>query len=84
MGPLLKNLVLELEKYVFLRIIKKCLNFFKSKSTQRKNLKIPESLDFLGFFTYAFLRLSNTYFYGYKTRIFTKEMVTKIRKSIRI
>ena len=30
-------------------------DFFKPKSTYRKNLKNPDSLDFLGFFTYTFL-----------------------------
>ena len=76
-SPLLNILVLDLEKYVFLHIgktvkiskIKKIQDFFKPKSTYRKNLNIPNSLDFLGFFTYVFLHLSTTYFHqknGYK------------------
>ena len=44
----------------------------------RKNLKIPDSLDFLGFLHTHFYSLSYTYFYGYEIRIFSIEMVTKI------
>ena len=39
------------------------------------------SFDFLGFLHTYFFCFSYTNFYGYKIRIFTKEMVTKIRMS---
>ena len=39
-----------------------------------KNINL---LDFLGFILNAFLRLLYIYFYGYKIRVFTKEIVTK-------
>ena len=50
------------------------LGVFKPKPMYRKHLKIPDSLDFLGFFTYTFLRLSCTYFDGYKIRILYPSM----------
>ena len=47
--------------------------------SQLKNLKIPDSFDFLGFFLFFLLLiLSYTYFYEYEIRIFTKEVVKKI------
>jgi len=64
-------LILELEKYVFLRIGKtekfqKLRNvriFSNLNHTYRKNLKNPDSLDFLGFL--------HTHFYVIPIRIFT-------------
>ena len=61
--------------YVFMKFVE-----FDVYSIVWKNLKIPDSLDFLGFYIiftfviHAFLRLSYMYFYGYKMCIFTKEI----------
>jgi len=49
------------------------LGFFSnlnSKSTFKKTLKIPDSLDFLDFL--------HTHFYVCRIRIFTKQMVTQV------
>ena len=50
--------------------------FFKPKSTYRKILKNPDSLNFLGFYKRIFTLLY-TYFCDYKILIFTKEWLRK-------
>ena len=57
------------------------MEFLKHKSTCRKNLKVPDSLDFLGFLhTYLYIGQIRI-FMDRKIKIFTKEMVRNLRMS---